>query len=141
MPLIFCAPLLSCSQQENAYTENFNDILVNDEAPEDGYAEYGIESEEILDSLTGYYARSIQLPDNERILIDFFIYEEEKRYYGYLNLIKYDRENNCFRGRMLTEVCQEDDVVQIIFAEEFSEPEASENGAGVYCIHRKWEDC
>lgn len=126
-PLIFCTPLLSCSQGENANTENFNDILVNNEALEDRSTEVvsGIESERILDSLTGYYARYIKLQDNERIYIDFFIYEEEKQYYGYLNIIKYDRDNNCFHGRVLTEVCQKEDAVQIIFAEEFSEPEAS----------------
>lgn len=142
IPLIFCALLLSCTQREDANTEKFNDLLEKYEAPEDGLAENeleenglktdelaevvrGIESEEILDSLTGYYARSIRLPDNERIFIAFFIYEEEKQYYGYLNIIKYDRENNCFRGRILAEVCHDQDAIQIIFAEEFSEPEFS----------------
>lgn len=128
MPLIFCALLLSCAQREKAGTENFIYVLEEGEATEEGFAENeleengltrdeltedvrGLECEGILDSLTGYYARYIKLQDNERIFIDFFIYEEEKQYYGYLNILKYDRENNCFRGRMLTEVCQGQDTI------------------------------
>lgn len=82
--------------------------------------------EQVLDnSWVGYYTRSAESVDDGRIIIEFFIYQEDDRYYGYLNMDGFENDGDWAytypQGRMLMELREEHGEIGAYFVEDFSE--------------------
>ncbi|MDE6619919.1 MAG: hypothetical protein K2K74_05390 [Lachnospiraceae bacterium] len=137
--MIICMQMISCGQQEKTNTENIGQAQIDAPDIPDENGEPAAEPETkmdaetaaetvSLDSLAGYYIRGVSLPDDRSISLDFFIYEEEGCYYGYMNMIRYEqiegqeyRED--FQVRLLMEIRREQDEIQAVCVEDFSEPD------------------
>ena len=123
--IMVCMLLVSCGQQEKTNMET--DVTIIPDLSSELAAESETEKV-LLDSLTGYYIRGKDLPDDRRISLDFFIFKEGNRCYGYMNMIRYEHIEGQeyledFEVRLLMEIREEQDVIQAVCVEDFSEPD------------------
>lgn len=77
----------------------------------------------LKDSLTGYYARSAKSLDNGLITMDFFIFREQDRYYGYLNMMGFENESDWYypQAVMLVELLEEQGIVEARYVQSLEE--------------------
>ena len=126
--------LVSCGQHEGTNTINTGQSGTDAAIIPDLSSESAAESEtgtipdvvaetDLLDALAGYYIRG-----KDGISLDFFIFKEEERYYGYMNMSRHEHIEGQeypedFEVRLLMEIREEQGVICAVCVEDFSEPD------------------
>lgn len=131
--LIFLLSLTSCTQNKEVTieekgisdTEYQAEYMIKPEANIEEADFYSDESKS-LESWLGCYAHRGNLPKeqdsyNGYVSINFIIYQEAEEYFGYLNMNGVDNTYSDFYERILVEIQGTQDMIQVFFAESFSD--------------------
>lgn len=143
MILIYVVSLVACAPKDSDMAETILEKENIAQGTEASATEtHTVESEEIsiptpdisgqdmqtgwtMEDWVGYYIRRAETPDGGSLYMNFFIYEDAGNYYGYLNMDSFENKGDWAhtypQARYLTEVCNEEGVIQIYFKEDFSE--------------------